>query len=253
VIKYVRQAWLVLVLTAFFGGALAGVHVGLSPIIEANKKREILGNVPRFITGYREASAAIKKGNVKVSPGRGLVEVLLGEGEQRAFAVSEAKALDLSGGAGKYTVYQVKDAGKNTVEGYVIRTKGQGFADVIEILVGYGPGGMKLTGIYVLSQKETPGVGNKIEKPKFTGQFDGIPVGKLIRDAKTGATAGGKQVLKIVKQGKGSRMEGKIDAISGATVSSRAVVKIVNEAVEAIIEDWNAGKLMEFEYPEKKQ
>ncbi|KKL16433.1 hypothetical protein LCGC14_2495630, partial [marine sediment metagenome] len=31
----------------------------------------------------------------------------------------------------------------------------------------------KITGLYVLSQKETPGLGNKIENPEWRGQFVG--------------------------------------------------------------------------------
>jgi len=36
------QAWLVLVLATFFGTALAGIQIKLSPVIEANKVKETM-------------------------------------------------------------------------------------------------------------------------------------------------------------------------------------------------------------------
>mgnify|MGYP001286469576 CR=1 FL=1 len=35
-VKYISQAWLVILLSLSFGGALAGVDVWLAPLIEAN-------------------------------------------------------------------------------------------------------------------------------------------------------------------------------------------------------------------------
>ncbi len=245
-IRYISQAWLVLLLAAVFGGALAGVHVGLKPRIEANKKMEILRRVPQLVIGYEKAAAAEK---VTAVPEENLVRIL-GDGGRSGFEVSAGKVLDLPRGGGTYVVYQAREARGKIVAGYVARVTGQGFADAIEILVGFGSFGQELTSIYILDQKETPGVGNKITARKFTRQFDGLPIGELLADAQTGATYHGKQVLRAVKGTAGSGMrDGSIDAVSGATVSSRAVCTIVNRAIEAVTRDWNTGRLSTFEYP----
>lgn len=244
-IRYISQAWLVLLLAAVFGGALAGVYMGLKPRIEANKQIEILQRVPQLVIGYDKAAA----GEISPVPAEGGVWILR-DGQRSGFEVSAGKVLDLPRGGGTYVAYQVREARGKIVAGYVARVTGQGFADAIEILVGFGSFGQELTGIYILDQKETPGVGNKITARKFTRQFDDLPIGELIADAKTGATYHGKQVLRAVKgtAGSGTR-DGRIDAVSGATVSSRAVCTIVNRAIEAVTRDWNAGRLSNFEYP----
>ena len=49
-----REAWLVLVLAAGFGAALAAVQTGLGERIEANKRAQTLGQVPSLIFGPRD-------------------------------------------------------------------------------------------------------------------------------------------------------------------------------------------------------
>ena len=68
----------------------------------------------------------------------------------------------------------------------------------------------KITGIEVISQQETPGLGAKIKESSFLQQF----IGKTLEE------------LKIKKDG------GKIDAVTGATISSRAVTNGVRQAIE---------------------
>jgi len=235
--RYIKQAWLVLLLTIFFGGALAGVQVGLSPLIEANKKNEILRKAPQFVLKYDQVAQAR---DLSVEPDKGLVTVTLSDGVQKKFKVNGPRQLDMIGG-GSFLVYQILDgAGKET--GYVARISGQGYADVIEILLGFDADGQILTGVSVLSQKETPGLGNKIEKRKFTTQFDGIPWRNLLKDAATGATSMSKMVVTVSKAKGGADSKlGRVDAISGATVSSKAVINIVNKCITSFAMSY--GKL----------
>ena len=106
-------------------------------------------------------------------------------------------------------VYRAVGAGGHA--GWVIPASGQGFADRIELLLGVDPRVQTVTGIYILDQKETPGLGNKIVETAWRGQFVGKSATEKVA-AVTGGGASGPQ----------------IDAITGATISSESVCNIVN-------------------------
>jgi electron transport complex protein RnfG len=101
----------------------------------------------------------------------------------------------------------------------VVKTAGQGYSDKVELLLGLDPTFTKITGLFILEQKETPGLGNKMIFPEWRGQFIGKPTAPPLKVVKTGAQA-----------------KNEIDAITGATISSRSVVSIVNGAVQALRE-----------------
>jgi len=84
-----------------------------------------------------------------------------------------------------------------------------GFSGLITMMVGFLPDGT-IHNIKVLEQRETPGLGTKIESKKFIGQF----IGKHPSQNK----------LKVKKDG------GEIDGITAATISSRAFCDGVNRA-----------------------
>lgn len=171
---YIRQAWLVLVLAACFGAALAGVHVGLADRIEANKLGDTLEQVPALVSGAVEGRAETVGGR---------------------------------------TVYRAVDRPGRCV-GWVVPAGGQGFADRIELLIGLDAKAQTITGLYVLEQKETPGLGNRIEDAAWRRQF---------------ASKSTARVLAVTKaQTPG---ENEIQAVTGATVSSQSVTDIVNDAV----------------------
>jgi electron transport complex protein RnfG len=116
-----------------------------------------------------------------------------------------------------YTVYDAWLPDGKMV-GHVVKANGQGYADKIELLVGLNAQGKTITGLFVLDQKETPGLGAKILEDAWRGQF---------KDKSTENT------LSVVKGG-GANDE-QIDAISGATISSRSVTGIVNTVVANVI------------------
>jgi electron transport complex protein RnfG len=117
--------------------------------------------------------------------------------------------------AGKDLVYRAVDDSGRTV-GWVVPAMGPGFADTIELLVGLDLRGETITGMSVLAQKETPGLGDKIYRDtRWQAQF-------------TGQSAGGP--LSVTKAAAAGR--GEIAAISGATISSESVTDIVNAAVK---------------------
>ncbi len=110
-------------------------------------------------------------------------------------------------------VYLGYDADGRRV-GYAVVAGEAGFQDVITLIFGYDAGTKKLLAMKVLESKETPGLGDKIDKDQaFVGQFGGV-----------------QPPLTGVKQGKRSR-PGDVDMITGATISSRAVIRIINNAL----------------------
>ncbi len=86
----------------------------------------------------------------------------------------------------------------------------KGYSGLIEIIVGVLPEG-KIKAIGVLSQKETPGLGSKIDEDWFKGQY----VGKTLDGANWA----------VKKDG------GDFDQISGATISPRAVTAAVKDGL----------------------
>jgi electron transport complex protein RnfG len=186
------QAWLVLVLATTFGAALAGIQVKLNPVIEANKTKETMEKIPQLVFDPSRA-ASMTTQDLIIQP--------------RVIEIEKNKIKKF------YPVYDVR-LKDGSLAGHVAKAKGQGYADKIEVLLGLDPGGDTITGLFILDQKETPGLGNKIlEKiwgDQFVDQLTDVP-------------------LVVVKNGTGHSNE--IDGISGATISSRSVANIVNMTI----------------------
>ena len=176
--NYLVQAWLVLMLAMGFGAALAGMQIGVRDRISRNKINETYDQVPNLVPGADKART------------------------------EEWKAPD-----GKIAYKALDSNGEHL--GWVIRAGGQGFADKIELLIGCGAKFRKITGLYVLDQKETPALGEKIRESAWRAQFAGRDVWRDVRITKT-----------AVKEG-----DNEIEAVTGATVSSLSVCNIVNNAV----------------------
>ncbi len=107
------------------------------------------------------------------------------------------------------------DAG-GRVTGVAVAAAEAGFQDVITLIYGFDPTTGRLLGMKVLESRETPGLGDRIEKdPAFVAQF-----------------AGARPPLTVVKRPTGA--DGEIDAISGATISSRAVVRMIDRSLARV-------------------
>lgn len=180
--NYLQQAWLVLLLGFLYGGALAGVHTSLAPRIAENRLQETLNVIPDLVPGA---------------------------------VIQQTEMLSIAGPGGQMErIYRTADAAGQH-NGWVLVAAGQGFADRIEILVGLDPQFTTITGVYVLDQKETPGLGDDIRDAEFLDQFRGksadIP-------------------LSVVKMS--PSLPGEVQALTGATVSTWAVCDIVNQAID---------------------
>ncbi len=173
------QAWLILLLALLFGSSLAGVEIALKPRIERNKRNETFGQIPVLVQG-----GSARKSREERVGGIRVIRVLSKEGKHL---------------------------------GWVLPASGQGFADRIELLLGLDRKAAKITGLYVLDQKETPGLGSYIQdRDRFLGGFEGQPADKPLR----------------VVKGSPAPRSGEIRAITGATISSMSVCGIVNRAVK---------------------
>ena len=97
-------------------------------------------------------------------------------------------------------------------KGYAVMVSPNGYGGAISMAVGVSPKG-EVTGIDIISQSETAGLGAKCTEAEFKDQFIGKAAGVTV--TKSGAN------------------ENQVDAISSATITSKAVTAGVNAAIEA--------------------
>ncbi|MHC4135407.1 MAG: RnfABCDGE type electron transport complex subunit G [Planctomycetota bacterium] len=114
--------------------------------------------------------------------------------------------------------------------GFAIEAEAPGFQDKVRLIFGYDAAKKRILGMKVLESKETPGLGDKIEKDRaWIDQFEGAEPPLVGR-----------------KPGRGSKEDKRgIDTITGATISSRAVIKIINGALKDLgpaVEAYAAGE-----------
>ena len=112
------------------------------------------------------------------------------------------------------TAYVGYDATGRKV-GAAVTAQEPGFQEEVLLMIGFEPSSGTLIGFKVLAEKETPGLGDKIERDTSFGlQFPGRIV-----------------PLKSVKT-RNATDPSQVQTITGATISSRAVIRIINHAVE---------------------
>lgn len=105
----------------------------------------------------------------------------------------------------------------------------QGYADVIRILYGYDPRSGQIVGMTVLESKETPGLGDKIEKdPAFLANFESLDTaldetGNALRNP-----------IQFVKNGEKTD-PWQIDGIVGATISSKAIAEMLDQSAGELV------------------
>jgi len=125
----------------------------------------------------------------------------------------ESYEVEVDGGV--VTFYPAKS--NDEIVGYAVETYTmKGFAGLIKLMVGFLPDGT-INNIAVLEHKETPGLGDKMEKSKstFSVQFNG-------KNPETFK-------LSVTKDG------GNVDAITASTISSRAYCDAVKRAYDALM------------------
>lgn len=118
----------------------------------------------------------------------------------------------------KLIMYPARKGGKLTsvaIKSY----SNAGFGGRIEVMTGFNVSG-SIKYFKVISSNETPGLGSKVDEPKFKEQLtDFYPH---------------RQILKVKQDG------GDVDAVTAATISSRAVLKAIARAYDAF-SNFNSG------------
>ncbi|MEN8192268.1 MAG: FMN-binding protein [Bacteroidota bacterium] len=125
----------------------------------------------------------------------------------------------------KFEIYEVYDHEMNI--GYALPYSGSGFQGNIRLMVGLDSDLEMVTGLRVLEQVETPGLGTKVTEKFFTDQFYYLLATPSIE---------------CVKGAKPSK-DNEIEAITGATISSKAIVRIINNGMSKLRSLRKEGKL----------
>jgi electron transport complex protein RnfG len=131
-------------------------------------------------------------------------------------------------GAGEGAVFAGFDRDDQLV-GLAIPAQRMGYQDVIRLLYGYSFTTEAIVGIRILESRETPGLGDRIEKDQqFLLNFERLDV-RLASD--------GSQInhpIEFVKPGEKTEAW-QIDGITGATISSRAVAEMLRDSSVELI------------------
>ncbi|MBC8312894.1 MAG: RnfABCDGE type electron transport complex subunit G [Candidatus Cloacimonetes bacterium] len=113
---------------------------------------------------------------------------------------------------GKIFYYKGFNENQNLV-GFAFQCEKEGYSSTIQTMVGIDTL-FQITGIKIVSQQETPGLGAKVSKLEFTEQFKSKNPEKILAD----------------KDG------GKIESITGATISTRTITNSIREKFKNIKE-----------------
>ena len=177
---------IVLTVIAMFAGGILSTWDGVTrPLIEAYKLQEL------------------KKAIAEVLPAYQSYDELKGNG---------------------MTLYIGRSDSADGPVGVAFDAVGNGFQGKISIMVGVKPDFSEITGIKILEQIETPGLGTKIvEDPTnksdpywFANQFKALKIEPMIE---------------VIKNARPSK-DNEIQAITGATISSRSVVALLNQNIQ---------------------
>jgi electron transport complex protein RnfG len=113
-------------------------------------------------------------------------------------------------------LYRIFDKDNEPV-GYAMTITGSGFSDKITLMVGVSEDLESISGIEIVKQTDTPGLGAKIVEPEFKDKFKNLRTTPAIECTKN--------------ENPGPN---EIQAITAATITSKAVVDIVNAHLDIL-------------------
>lgn len=198
---------------------------------EAQKNKTVSSSLPAMIlslTGVAVISAAILGGVYQLTK----EPIQKAKNAMELAAIKEVLPGDFDNDPYADRITRTQKDGRNVIELYPARrgkeVKGiavksytnKAFGGHMEIIVGFYLDGT-INNFKIIEQKETPGLGTKVNEEKFSGQFKGA------NPAHEG--------FKVRQDG------GEIDAVTAATISSRAVIDAIKRAHKAY-RKFNAGK-----------
>jgi len=172
---------------------------------------------------YQLTFPVIKR-NKAIALQRAVFEVVPGAVEKRTFSEDDGELILLEGENEAVRKYYAGYDSSGRLTGIAIEAAGQGFQDLLRILYGYSPDCNCIVGMKVLESKETPGLGDKIEKDaRFRENFVALDA------TLSGENREMAHPITMVKHGEKSEAW-QVEAITGATISSRAIANILRES-----------------------
>ncbi|MDH5718030.1 MAG: FMN-binding protein [Spirochaetia bacterium] len=174
---------------------------------------------------YEFTFPIIKKNRAEVLK-KAIFQVMPAAKSYKKFAEKDGKLVEISEDQEIAEAYYGCYDDTNNLIGFALEASGMGFVDIIKVLYGYSTNKEAVIGNMVLETKETPGLGDKIEKDAdFVRNFEELDV-KLTEDGSKLQNP-----IEVVKKGKKTE-KWQIDAITGATISSKAIGKILLESTQ---------------------
>ncbi|MDH3511234.1 MAG: FMN-binding protein [Gammaproteobacteria bacterium] len=175
-----------------------------------------------IVTVYQTTAARIRENQARFLA-LAVAEVLPAAQSTVAVELSAEGRLAAAGEAPALPVFLGYSADGELV-GAVVTAQGMGYQDNIRVLYAYSFELDAIVGFKVLDSKETPGLGDKVEKePHFIANFERL-------DATL--TPDGNALLNpivTVKQGE-KEEPWQLDGITGATITSEAIGEILNDS-----------------------
>jgi electron transport complex protein RnfG len=182
-----------------------------------------------IVTAYQGTLEPVAA-NKKLALERAVFKVIPGASSVREFVtgsggIEPAGAVVPQGAVKFYAAYDAAGA----LKGVAAEGAAKGYADTVRVLYAYDTAKQAITGLGVVSMRETPGIGDKIiTDAAFLKNFVALDA-TLAADMKSLAHA-----IKTVKHGS-KQNAWEIDAIAGATVTSKAVGKGINESAQKLL------------------
>lgn len=120
-----------------------------------------------------------------------------------------------------------------TTNGYIYTVDPEGYSGKVVIMLGIEHPSARISGVKILQQTETPGLGDKCTEPAFIGQFLG------------------KDLHEDLVVSKAAAKHQEIQAITASTITSKAVVTGINTARQHYQKHFGADSLNKAEIAKK--
>ena len=152
-IFFIKESWLLIAASVFFGFILALTNSMWGPRIAENQRQKF-DTQARLLLKDAERFESVAE------------NILIDVGKPQPQVVDVKKGLDSAG----------------QLVGWAFMAEGAGFADKIQLVVAVNGTFDKIAGFSVLSSSETPGFGDKIALPGryFQKQFYDLPLAQLV-------------------------------------------------------------------------
>ena len=180
-----------------------------------------------IVTAYEGTLDAVNA-NKKIALERAVFKVIPGAAKVDEYVATAAGIQPAAAPEGAVKFYAAYDQA-GALKGIAAEGAAKGYADTVRVMYAYDPARQAITGLGVVSMRETPGIGDKIYTDQaFLRNFEALDA-KLAADLKGLANA-----IKVVKHGT-KQNAWEIDAIAGATVTSKAVGRGINESAQRLL------------------